>query len=77
MSSHYNKSEMGRSLAREVRVEYLIGPDQWKTYCHCSKEYLWNSKDGSALKKKRNPEVLGPCRAIDVANGNVIETWEV
>lgn len=60
-------------MGREVRIEYLIAPEQWKVRGHCSPDYIWVFEDLSGRVSR--PDAFGPHRAVEVASGKVLQSW--
>lgn len=60
-------------MGREVRIEYLIAPEQWKVRGHCSPDYVCVFEDLSG--RITRPDALGPHRAVEFASGNVMRSW--
>lgn len=60
-------------MGREVRIEYLIAPEQWKVRGHCSPEYICVFTDLSGRVSRSG--AMGPHRAVEVLTGEVLQLW--
>lgn len=60
-------------MGKEVRIEYQIGPDQWKGRGFCSPDYI----DMMVRLSEQRPraDCLGPHRAVEVATGKILQEW--